>query len=473
MSDRALVVDLDGSLISTDTLYESLMGLLKANVFLILLLPFWLLKGKAHLKNNIAQRVTIDVATLPYNQAVINYIKAAKEQGRKCYLATGSVKKYADNVAKYVGLFDEVFSTDDQKNLTGSHKAHYLNQRFGKGGYDYLGNHSVDLKLWRHSHTAIVVSNSARLIAQAEKVCRHVEVLAAPKATFKTYLKGIRVHQWVKNALIFVPLFSAHKMQDMDAVVMCLLGFLAYSLAASSVYVLNDLLDLDADRVHATKKNRPFASGHISILAGLILFSWLLFFSFSVALVYTPIEFTYALIMYYALTLAYSFKLKRVLMLDTILLAALYTMRIIAGTLLIAVSFSFWLLAFSMFIFLSLALLKRYTELVLMKAEGKTTSIGRGYRTDDASMIAGLGNASGYISVLVMALYVNSPAVTNMYSVPEWLWLICPVLLYWISRAWLLAHRGQMNDDPIVFAVKDKVSLLMGLVTLTIFLVAR
>jgi 4-hydroxybenzoate polyprenyltransferase len=446
------------------------MLLLKDNVFYLFLLPFWLLKGKANLKNQIAARVELEAEFLPYNQEVVDFVKAEKARGRECYLATGTVEKFAQAIAGFLGCFDGVFATTAEINLTGSNKAELLNQRFGSGQYDYLGNHAVDLKLWAHSDVAIVVSNSTALLKKAEGVAKKTQQIKPAKATLKTFIKAIRVHQWVKNALIFVPLLTAHAWQDADLILRCLLGFLAYSLAASSVYVLNDLLDLPSDRAHPSKKERPFAKGTLSILTGLIVFPLFLLSAFAIAWYFTPLNFVYALLVYYIITVAYSFNLKRIIMLDTVVLALLYTMRIIAGTVLIEVDFSFWLLAFSMFIFLSLALLKRYTELVLMQESGNKKTIGRGYYAADAPMVSGFGTASAYISVLVLALYVDSPDVVEMYREPYWLWLVCPVMLYWISRAWLIAHRGNMHDDPIVFAVKDRQSLLVGIIVFAIFL---
>lgn len=468
---KPVIVDLDGTLLHTDTLLENVLLLIKQNPLLVLLLPFWLLQGKAVLKNRIAERVELDAGLLPYNQAVLDWIQKARHDGHECYLATGAAEKTANAISDYLGIFDGIFSTTQDTNLTGSRKARLLNERFGEGGYIYLGNHAVDLKIWRHADSAVVVSSNNTLVRQAKRQCEKTEQIRPPRASLKTWLKAVRVHQWVKNALLVVPVLTSHQWRDPDIMLLVLAGFFTFSLAASSVYVLNDLLDLAADRQHPSKRNRPFAAGLISLHAAVALFPVLLLAAFSLALL-LPLPFMLALAVYYALTLAYSFKLKRIIMLDTIVLAALYTMRIIAGTLLIGVAFSFWLLAFSMFIFLSLALVKRYTELVLLRDSDKQKTIGRGYHADDADMIASLGAASGYIAVMVFALYVNSPDVLELYQRPELLWLACPVLLYWISRVWLIAHRGQMNDDPIVFAVKDLQSIVTGICVLAIFAVA-
>jgi 4-hydroxybenzoate polyprenyltransferase len=468
---KPVIVDLDGTLIKTDTLLESVMVLLKQNPLWCFLLPFWLLKGKACLKNNIAARVNLNIEFLPYNETVINYIKKAIADGHDCYLATGSSKNIAESVANYIGSFKGVFSTDEHTNLTGRKKADLLEKNFGKGGYIYLGNEHVDLPIWENADKAVVVSGNKQLLEKARAINKNVEHIAVNAASFRTVLKAMRIHQWVKNALIFVPLLTSHQFLSPELIFKCFSGFIAFSLAASSVYILNDLVDLESDRQHASKSRRPFAAGTMSIMFGLVLFPLLLLAGFLIAS-FLPVDFLIALVVYYAFTLVYSFKLKRIIMLDTIMLAALYTMRIIAGTLLIGVHFSFWLLAFSMFIFLSLAFVKRYTELVSMISDGKKKIAGRGYHTEDASMVSSFGAASGYIAVLVFSLYINSPEVADLYSKPDVLWLASPILLYWISRVWIIAHRGEMHDDPIVFAVKDLQSVITGICVFAVFMAA-
>lgn len=465
---KPVIIDLDGSLVKTDTLLESLLLLLKKNPLLCLLLPFWLLQGKAMFKSRIAAHVELDASLLPYNDEVLAYVRQCRKQGQACYLVTGAAAKIANAVSDYLQLFDGIFASDDQVNLTGRKKAVLLNQRFGEKQYLYIGNHKVDLHIWQYAAAAVVVSNNAGLVKKAHAVCPDIQVVRPEKAGLKSLVKCIRVHQWVKNALLFVPVLTAHQWQEPGLIILLLAGFFSFSLAASSVYVLNDLLDLASDRQHPSKRKRPFAAGVLSLHTGIVLFPLLLLLSAALLLL-LPAAFALALLVYYLLTLAYSFWLKRIIMLDTIILAGLYTMRIIAGTVLIGVEFSFWLLAFSMFIFLSLALVKRYTELLMLRHQGSQKTIGRGYHADDASMVAAFGAASGYIAVMVFALYVNSPAVLELYTQPALLWLACPVLLYWISRVWVLAHRGDMHDDPIVFAVRDMQSLITGILVLLIF----
>ena len=469
---RILAVDLDGSLIRTDLLYESLMLLIKKNIFYVFYLPFWLLKGKVAFKHEIVSRIDLDASLLPYNQGVIDVVRAAKAKGQSCYLVTGSMTELAQQVADHLGIFDGVFASSlGSENLTGRHKAEFLVNQFGERGFDYVGNDTVDLAVWQKSHKAIVVCSDEGLFNKAKAQSLEAEWIKTKPLTLNVLLKTIRIHQWVKNSLIAVPLLTSHQALHVDLVLLCVMGFLSFSLAASSVYVLNDLLDLFSDRQHPTKRERPFASGAMTIKKGSLLFPILLGTSLLICLV-LPLHFFYALVVYYAITVLYSFKLKQVLLLDTITLAALYTMRIIAGTLLIGVPFSYWLLAFSMFIFLSLALIKRYVELIKLTSSDKQKTIGRGYHVNDASMIAPLGGAAGYIAVLVLALYINSSQVVALYQHASVLWLACVVLLYWISRAWLLAHRGEMDDDPIFFAIKDKVSLLCAGLIFMVFVFA-
>ncbi|HVL00718.1 MAG TPA: UbiA family prenyltransferase [Dongiaceae bacterium] len=455
-----LVVDLDGTLIRSDLLIESFMLLIKDSPLNIIRVFFWLLKGKAHLKSEIARRVDILVELLPYNTELVEYLKEQKAAGREIILATASHQRYAHSVAQHVGLFDDVIATDDTHNLSGTNKRAALTQRYGEKQYVYAGNAPVDLKVWDHCHQAIVVADKA-LAKQAEKHCAIEKHFEPPKPTLKVVLKALRVHQWVKNGLIFVPLLTAHLVGSPVALVSSLMAFFAFSFCASSVYFLNDLLDLNDDRRHATKRNRPFAAGTLPLTVGLIGTPILLAMAAAICW-FLPWEFTLVLGIYYIMTVAYSFKLKRVVMVDVITLAALYTIRIVAGAAALAVSLSFWLLSFSVFVFLSLAIIKRYTELMKLREKSVKKILGRGYQVEDLELLSSLGGSSGYLSVLVLALYINSTDIKGLYAHPQIMWPACLVMLYWISRVWILAHRGNMDDDPIVFALKDRISLVCG-----------
>ncbi len=459
-----LCVDLDGTLIRTDMLFESLFVLLKRNPLYLFLLPLWLLRGRAFLKQAIAQRVALNTSCLPFNNEFLQYLKHQHQRGRALVLATACPRPIAEQIARELGIFTHVLATDGEVNLSGERKRELLCKRFGVRGFDYAGNAAVDMKIWRDARASIIVNAPTWLSARAQRMTSVAQVFNDPRGLLvraRIFLKAIRVHQWVKNLLVFVPLLTSHNVGHIPLLAEAALAFLAFSLCSSSVYLLNDLLDLEADRLHATKRRRPFAAGLLSIQAGMLLIPGLLLTSVAIAVTLSP-AFLYALTGYFILTVAYSFYLKQIAVVDTLLLAILYTARIVAGAAAIGVALSMWLLAFSLFLFLSLAYVKRYSELHVLCETKKEKAKGRGYLAKDLEQISNLGATSGYIAVLVLALYINSEEVTALYSRPQLLWLVCPLILYWISRVWLLAHRGQMHQDPIVFALKDKVSYALG-----------
>lgn len=461
-----LCLDLDGTLLRSDLLYESLLAMLARNPLLIVMLPVWLLKGKAHLKSEIASRCTVTAANLPYDERIVALTRSAQAQGRQVFLCTASDESLVQPIADHLSL-DGIVASDGKQNMAGDVKAEALVNLFGEGKFDYAGNSKVDLAVWKRSRTAIVVGND-QLAAAASQLAPLQAHYPHQAPTVKLWTKAIRVHQWLKNLLIFVPLLASHRFLEWSAVSQTALAFLAFSFCASGVYVLNDLLDLPSDRKHPRKRNRPFAKGSLPLVHGLLAAPLLTLSGWAVACLVSP-PFLAVLVLYYSLTVAYSLRLKREAVIDVVTLAALYTMRIIGGAIAIQAELSFWLLAFSMFIFLSLAMLKRYTELNVMLAQGKDKASGRGYTVEDLPLIQSLGASSGYIAVMVLALYINSPESVELYSHPRLIWLVCPLVLYWISRAWLVAHRGLMDDDPIVFASKDRTSQIIGL---TIFIIA-
>jgi len=465
---RALCVDLDGTLLRSDILYESLLALLARNPLYVFLLPFWLLGGKASVKRQLALRVQLPAETLPYDERVLDMLRNTTQRPR--VLCTASDQLLVQPIADYLGLFDEVIASDGHTNLSGHNKGRTLAARFGERGFDYMGNGRVDLQVWAHAGGAIVVNNGAGL---ANAAARHTEVLAhlpSQNGGLITWIKALRIYQWLKNLLVLVPLLTAHRFFDLDSIIDAGAAFLAFSLCASGVYLLNDLLDLTPDRMHPRKRKRPFAAGRLPLLHGLLVAPLITLAGFALALACSP-AFAGVLLCYYVMTLSYSLKLKRIVMIDVVLLAALYTVRIIGGAVAINSELSFWLLAFSMFVFLSLAMLKRYTELASALASGKEMAIGRGYSVADLPLVQSLGAAAGYIGVLVFALYINSPESLALYGNPKLLWLLCPILLYWISRMWIVSHRGDMHDDPIVFAATDRVSqIVIGLCVLIVLI---
>jgi 4-hydroxybenzoate polyprenyltransferase len=470
-----LVVDLDGTLILTDLLLESANKYLTEHPFQFFKPLLWLLDGKIKLKTELAQLVNLDVSTLPYNLDLIDWLKLQKNQGRRLVLATASHKVLADQVARHLNIFDEVLATEGDVNLKAAAKTDALVARFGEGGFDYVGNDWPDLQVWAKAHTAHVVGASSALLARVRSLGNLGKVWSTNvPSTWLSILKAMRMHQWLKNLLVFVPLLAAHKYTELDRDALALMAFIVFSLTASCVYLLNDLIDLQVDRQHLRKRDRPFASGTLGLLKGWAMWPTLLMFAVALSVSFMPTLFTVSLGVYFVLTIAYSLRLKSMVVVDVMTLAGLYTLRIIAGAAAIGVAVSFWLLLFSMFIFLSLALIKRYSELKIARDAAKQGSLpGRGYVPDDLEMVSSLGGSSGFIAVLVLALYIQDAQTARMYVTPQLIWLVCPALLFWIARAWLIAHRGRMNDDPIVFAIKDKVSWGVGTFLLVVLALAR
>ncbi len=451
-----LCIDLDGTLLNSDLLLEAAFAQLKQAPLSVRHWPRWLAAGKARLKAEIAARVELDIATLPYNRELLAFLHEQKAQGRTLVLVTASHRQFADRVAAHLNLFDEVLATDGDRNLAGPHKAEVLVERYGERGFDYAGNAAVDLAVWRHTRRALVVNATPPLADQARAVCEVERVFAPDDASaWRPWSRALRLHQWLKNVLIFVPLVAGHAWNQPDTLLLALLAFLSFGLCASSVYLLNDLLDLSADRRHPRKCRRPFAAGQLPIVHGIVAIPLLLIAAFGLSLLINPPWFSAVLATYYLFTLAYSLRLKRTLMLDVVVLAGLYTLRIIAGAAAASIEPSFWLLAFSMFLFLSLALVKRYAELWTLREQGDLSASGRGYHVNDLGILQNLGGAAGYLAVLVLALYINSETSRALYGQPMVIWLLCPALLYWISRVWLITHRGEMHDDPIIFALTD------------------
>jgi 4-hydroxybenzoate polyprenyltransferase/phosphoserine phosphatase len=461
MSNAAipLCVDLDGTLTKTDFLLESLLVLLKQNPLAILMCLVWLLRGKAYLKEQIARRVTIDVGVIPYNPALMEYLRDARSAGRSLYLCTASNQRFASQVAEHLGFFSGVLASNAQMNLRGKHKADALVEQFGEHGFDYCGDALADVPVWRRARQAIVVGNT-HIVKAARKVNDQIVFFENKRHLIPLVLKEMRVHQWVKNVLIFVPLLTAHRFTDPQAVLQACLAFASFCLCASSVYLLNDMLDLDADRRHARKRSRPFASGNLPLSLGIVLTILLLIGAGALATL-LPWQFGVVLGAYMVATVAYSFVLKRLTLIDVFTLACLYTVRLIAGGESSHIPLSYWLILFCVPIFLSLAMLKRYVELEAIVKQGKTEAAGRGYITQDMSILRSFGTAAAYLAVLVLALYLNSPELKMLYRHPQLMWAVFALTLYWVSRIWMLAFRGQMHDDPIVFTFKDRVSCMV------------
>ncbi len=450
-STLPLCVDLDGTLVQTDTLHEQTLRLLQARPTAAFQLPGWLSGGRSGLKRRIAGEVSLDAATLPYRGDFLQWLRDERAAGRSLILATAADQSIADGVAQHLDLFDEVIGSDGATNLKGQAKADALVDRFGVGGFAYAGDSACDLAVWRQAGAAVLVDPPAAVEreVQQDKIERR---FGRPKGRARALLKAMRVYQWVKNGLVFLPMIMGHA-YGAATVTAAALIFVAFSLTASGIYLLNDLLDLDADRAHPRKRRRPFASGDlplsygiaspILVLIGLLIASTVNVGSVAVLLVYA------------GTTTAYSTRLKTLPVVDVFVLAGLYTVRVLAGGVATNIVVSVWLLAFSSFLFLSLAFLKRTGELLAMVADGRDETSRRGYRAGDVGLVESMGVASAFIAVLVLSLYVDTDMASSMYVAPRILWFLVPLVLFWLCRMWFAAIRGQMTDDPIVYAAKE------------------
>ena len=466
-----LVVDLDGTLVRTDLLLESLFSLLRQAPLSLLALPFWLLKGRAHLKQEIARRVRLDVASLPYRTPLLEYLRVEHEKGRSIVLTTASDGRLAQQVADHLKLFDSLLASDGSTNLSGERKRERLVSQFGERGFDYVADASRDVAVWSSARKAVVVNPNRQLVRAVAKVTEVQSVFEDRRATLAEYFNALRPQHWLKNLLVFVPLFAAHRYFETALLARTLLAFMALCCCASSGYLFNDLVDLSADRHHPTKRLRPFASGRLPISYALAMGPALVVLGCVLAVLASRLLVGFVLL-YFVLTLTYSLYLKKVVLLDVIVLSGLYALRIMTGGAAVAIWPSEWLLAFSNFLFLSLALVKRYGELVIMRSVDGDHARTRSYEIGDAELLASKGTASGYIAVLVLALYIRSSTARALYGRHELIWFLCPLLLYWVGYIWLVAHRGRMHEEPLVFALRDRTSLILIVLMLCTALLA-
>lgn len=468
-----LVLDLDGTLVRTDMLAESGLYRLKKSPLGFLLALASLVKGRSRLKAAFATGFEFSTNLLPFRPEVLKLMNQALADGREVILATASDKAIAEKLALDLGGFASVFASSEHINLSGSRKAQALVDKFGHEGFDYVGDSSKDFPVWSVSRTPILVGNNGAASNSFNRLGRGLRISEEDKLNkIQIWSRALRLHQWVKNLLLFVPAVAAHEIFDLEVLIKLIFAFFAFSLSASAVYLLNDLLDLENDRLHDTKRLRPIAQGDVSIFSAGLASTALIVLGFGISL-FVGLSFTYALLGYLLLTTLYSALLKKLLIVDVVILALLYTLRIVAGGISVQILVSFWLLTFSLFIFLSLSFLKRASELEAWKSGDVKYSPGRAYAESDLPAVNSLGIGAGLLSVLVFSLYLDSDSISGLYQNPEYLWAAVPVMVFWVSWVWIKSGRGEVNQDPIIFALKDIASLVSGALVLGLFLISQ
>ena len=468
---KPLCVDLDGTLVKSDTLVDSLLVLARTHPLLLFRLPGQVLRGKAKFKSFVTEKVVLDVAHLPYNRTLLRFLQQEHARGREIYLATGADSRLAERVADHLGIFDGVLASDGTTNLTGDRKLESLQKRMGGNHFVYVGNDTPDLPLMAGAAESMVANPSRRLNSKLRaRGITPSRAFEERSPLWRSLVKALRPHQWAKNLLVLLPPLLAHN-HSAHLLMPALLAFVCMCCAASGTYLVNDLLDIESDRRNAKKRLRPFASGDMAPASGLVAVALLLAMAFAGAQL-LPVDFTYWLILYVCSTLAYSLYLKRIALVDVVVLSGLYTLRLLAGGAATNTPISHWLAGFAIFLFLSLAIVKRFAELENLRLTGSQLKNGRGYLISDIEQIRAFGTASAFAAVVVFANYISGPDVMALYHHPRRLWLIVPCMVLWLCRVWLLASRGELDEDPVAFALTDAASLVMGVAVMVIVLLA-
>lgn len=465
-----LYVDLDQTLIKTDLLYETFIEFIKQHPLNILLSIKWLLKGKAFLKYKLAQKTFIDVENLPYNEPFLSYLKSEQNNGRKIILATASNIKLAKRISNHLNLFSEIIASDEKNNIKGKTKLNHIKENSANGLFAYAGNSKNDLIIFQHAKSSILVNFREKLVSRSPSI-NVAKSFPPTKSIFPALIRAIRPHQWVKNFLIFVPLLLSNQWYISNLIIRACIGFISFSLIASSVYLINDIFDIQNDRAHPTKQHRPLAAGDITIGHAIILSIVFTLAALFVGYLLNIVYF-FLLVTYLLLTFFYSMYLKKLTLIDVFILSQFYTIRVASGGIITNIKLSFWLLAFSVFLFFSLAIAKRYAELISSYTSSQNNIKGRGYNINDSTILNIMGLTSAYIAVLVLALYINSPEVLLIYSSPKILWGVCLIMFFWTSHVWIKTTRGEMEQDPITFAIYDSTSIVLFLLLLTNIILA-
>lgn len=458
MTQLPLAVDMDGTLLRTDLFAEQLAGRILRGRDPVRLLRA-AVRGRASLKQEVQGTAAFDPATLPYRTEFLDWLRAQHAGRRVLVLATAADRSVAHRVAAHLGIFQEVLASDGTTNLKRHRKAAALVARFGERGFAYAGDAGADLAVWRKAGAAVLVNASGRVSRQAAALAPVEARFDEPAAgRLRAAIKALRPRQWVKNLLVFLPILLSRAYDDIPGWIGSGAAFAAFCLMASSVYLSNDLLDIASDRAHPTKRNRPLAAGRLGTLSALALSAALMAAGLGLAWWAGALVASTA---YAVLTFAYSTRLKELPLVDIFVLAALFTVRVVAGGEASGHHVSTWLMAFSGFLFLSLAIMKRVAELRARAADGGSPNRRRAYLPDDLPYLETLGVASSVTSALVLSLFVQAETGSSRVN-PLVLMCTVPLVLFWQARLWLATWRGYMLEDPIVYATRDWVTRLVA-----------
>jgi 4-hydroxybenzoate polyprenyltransferase len=469
-----LVVELDGTLSKADSIAEGIVAMLLRRPSDFFGILSALAKGRRAVAEHLTRLGYVDAEALPIRRDFLDYLERERANGRELHLAASAMQSVADAVAARLGIFGSARGSENGVELRGDAKLQHLQQRF-PDGFSYAGGGDDDIPVWRGASSIVIVGASPATHRAAERLGPAIErEFPAPRRSLRDWIRALRLHQWSKNLLLFVPLLLAHKYNDLAAFQQVVAGFIALGCVASGTYLINDLSDLRADRAHPTKRFRLVARGDLGAMPALLL-ALALIVGGLIGGAAVGLAFGGLLVLYVAMTLAYSLHLKTVPIFDAFVLGSLYTLRVLMGSVLIHVTNSPWLLSFTMFSFFSLSMAKRHLEIVRAPATGRAGGkiAGRGYVESDAPLTLSFGVSSSLCAILILFFYVTNDAYsTNLYAHPRWLWLIAVWVFLWFARIWLLTHRGELNDDPVLFAVRDPWSYVLGLLIAGTFVMA-
>ena len=467
-----LYIDLDGTLIRTDLAQEMLVQAAARPEHLAALTRLMAHREWSRVKRYLAEHVDFGPESLPYVAAVIDHAKTARALGRRVVLATAADSIAAHKIAEHLGIFDAVLASEPGSNLKSAAKLEAIRQDAGSDNFEYIGNSTDDIPIWEAAAAQGYV-NAPRGITPGPADRANTGIVVEDQApVWRVLLKAMRPHQWTKNALLFVPMILSASYSEPSNFLLVLVAFLTFSFCASAIYIVNDLLDIEADRAHRSKRNRPFAAGALLPVAGVKAAIALLAVGLLGGFGLVGVAFGLVLVGYVGLTFSYSLYLKQFSTVDVVTLALLYSVRLLAGAVAISVPLSPWLLNFALVFFLGLAYLKRYIEIARSTGTGRIGK--RNYETDEIDFIAMFGIANSALAILTLSLFLNSDTVTETYASPYALWLLLPLFAQWTFRTWIWAKRGKIDDDPVVFALKDRQSrMIIGLCVVLIVVAQR